>query len=73
VPADLEEESGAWEFRRCFTGYRYGPYLPVQEALPAAVAVSLSTDHHLGQYQWQGHRHLMDCYIGFFDNMAPNK
>jgi hypothetical protein len=23
--------------------------------------------------QWQGHRHLMNCHIGFFYDMTPNK
>jgi hypothetical protein len=29
--------------------------------------------NHLGQAQWQGHRHLMDCHIVFSDDMVPNK
>jgi hypothetical protein len=27
----------------------------------------------LGKSQCHGHRHLMDCHIGIFDDMAPNK
>jgi hypothetical protein len=27
----------------------------------------------LGESQWHGHRHLMDCHIGFFNDMTPNK
>jgi hypothetical protein len=27
----------------------------------------------LDQSRWQGHLHLMDCHIGLFDDMTPNK